>query len=162
MTGSHRRETSEPATAWPATGPAVVKAWAPWCGSCRALAPVVDRVAESTGVPMVPLQIDADPSSVDRLGLRSVPTLVALRDGVEVGRLVGLQSEAAVESLFALAGDADADGTRLDRRAPATLVAARALAGAVLLGAGLVAGSIVLGLIGAAGLGWAAFGLVRR
>jgi len=161
MTGSHQPETSDRPTAWPAAGPAVVKAWAPWCGSCRAIAPVVDRVAESTGVPMVPLQIDAEPELVDRLGLRSVPTLVALRDGVEVGRLVGLQSEAAVASLFAQAGNAEGGG-QLDRRAPAALVAARGLAGAALLGAGLVAGSVVLGVIGAAGLGWAAFGLVRR
>ncbi|MDH4366438.1 MAG: thioredoxin family protein [Acidimicrobiia bacterium] len=155
----HRPETSERPTAWPATGPAVVKAWAPWCGSCRALAPVVDRVAGSAGVPLVPLQIDADPEMVDRLGLRSVPTLVALRDGAEVGRLVGLQSAAAVQSLFALVAAGDG---RLDHRAPAPLLAARALAGVALLGAGLVAGSVVLGLIGVAALGWAAFGLVRR
>lgn len=159
MTDRHQPETSEPFTAWPATGPAVVKAWVPWCGSCRALAPVVDRVAESAGVPLVPLQIDTDPATVDRLRLRSVPTLVALRDGVEVGRLVGLQTEAAVESLFALAAAGDG---HLDRRAPAPLVAARALAGVALLGAGLAAGSVVLGLIGMVGLVWAAFGLVRR
>lgn len=159
MTGSHRPETSDRPTAWPATGPAVVEAWAPWCGSCRALAPFVDRVAESSGVPLVPLQIDTDPELVDRLELRSVPTLVALRDGAEVGRLVGLQSEAAVESLFALAAAGDG---RLDHRAPPPLVAARALAGVALVGAGLVAGSLMLGLIGAASLGWAAFGLIRR
>ena len=143
---------------------AVVKAWAPWCGSCRALAPVVDRVAETAGVTVVSLQVDADPELADRLRLRSVPTLVAFSHGVETGRLVGIQSEAAVASLFALAAadEGDGDGGRLVRRAPTSLVAARTLAGLALLGAGVVSGSIVLGVTGAGALAWAASGLLRR
>ena len=99
----------------PPSGAAVVKAWAPWCTSCRALAPVVDRVADRTGVPVVSLRVDAAPDLVERLGVRSVPTLLALHDGAEVGRLVGAQSADAVESLFAVARGASGS---LDRSKP--------------------------------------------
>lgn len=150
---------SGPGPIWPATGPVVVEAWAPWCGSCRALAPVVERIAAQSGIPVVSLPVETEPASADRLGLRSVPTLVALRDGVELGRLVGLQPADAVESLFALAAGV---GDRVNRRAPTSLVMARAGAGGILVIAAAALSSVALGLIGALGLGWAAFGLVRR
>lgn len=71
-------------------GPSVLKAWAPWSSSCRALAPVIDDVADRTGVAVVEVQVDSSPEIVDRFGIRSVPTLIALRDGAEVARLLGL------------------------------------------------------------------------
>lgn len=140
-------------------GPVVIKAWAPWCGSCRALTPVVDSVADTTGVQVVDLRVDSDPDLVEHFGVRSVPTLLALRNGAEVGRLVGLQPVDAVQSLFAVAAGTS---EHVRRRAPTSLIAARALAGAVVTIAGLVLGSVALSMLGALGIGWAGFGLIRR
>lgn len=139
-------------------GAVIVKAWAPWCGSCRALGPIVDHVADQTDVPVIGLQVDVDPTLADRLTVRSVPTLIALRDGVEVGRLVGLQTSESVQSLFGVVTGSTA---RVDRVAPVSLVASRAAAGVVVVGAGIWLGSLMLGVVGAGLAGWALWGLVR-
>ena len=139
-------------------GAVIVKAWAPWCGSCRALGPIVDDIADQTEVPVFGLQVDIDPTLADRLNVRSVPTLVALRDGVEVGRLVGLQRSESVQSLFAVV---TGNTARVDRVAPVSLVASRAAAGVVVGGAGIGLNSLVLGFVGVGLAGWALWGLVR-
>lgn len=140
-------------------GPVVVKAWAPWCGSCRSLAPIVDDVAGSTGVPVVALRVDTDTEQVEDLGVGAVPTLVAIRGGVEVGRLVGLQPVDAVRSLFAVAAGTD---QRVRRKAPRSLLALRAVSGAILGLAAVVLGSPALGVVGIVAIGWAVFDLARR
>lgn len=139
-------------------GSTVVKAWAPWCGSCRALAPVVETIAAETGVAVADLRVDLDPDRVEQYGIRSVPTLIALHDGTEVGRLVGAQTSDAVRSLFAAA---TGDGTRVRAGAPRALVAIRAAAGLSLAAAGFVTGSAVLVGAGVALAIWSA-GVVRR
>ena len=118
-----------------------------------------DEVADSTGVPVRSLRVDTDAELVENLGVRSVPTLIALHDGVEVGRLVGLQSISAVRSLFDI-GAADAPAVR--HRPPVSLIVSRAASGAVVGIAGLVLGSAVLGVIGALGIGWAVVSVVWR
>ena len=140
-------------------GALVVMATAPWCGSCRALTPVVEQVAATTGTRVVRARVDADEDLVDQLGVRSLPTLIAMRDGREVGRLVGLQTTDAVRSLFTVAGGT---GEGVTRRTPTTLVMARALAGGVVLTAGLVLGSIPLTALGILGALWALGGIARR
>ena len=73
--------------------------------------------------------------------------------------MVGLQPVDAVHSLFAAAAGT---GERVRQRTPLSLVVARGLAGIVVAIAGLVLGSVVLNVVGAIGIGWAAFGLIRR
>jgi thioredoxin 2 len=72
--------------------------WAPWCGPCRALAPVIDELsAEMAGrVRFAKLNIDESPRTAARFRVNSIPTLLILRQGREVDRLVGLQSKAAI------------------------------------------------------------------
>ena len=138
----------------------VVKVWAPWCGSCRALAPHIDHAATATGVPVVDVRVDADPDDlVAAFDVRSVPTLVGLRDGAEVGRLTGAQPADTVEALFAItrAGTGAVVGSR-----PLSLLAWRAAAGAIVATAGIVANTLVLVVVGTALLGWAVAGLARR
>ena len=71
----------------------LVDAWAPWCGPCRLIAPVIDELAtELAGrVRVVKLNVDDNPRTAARFNLRSIPTLLVFRDGREIDRLVGVQ-----------------------------------------------------------------------
>jgi thioredoxin 2 len=73
--------------------PVLVDAWAPWCGPCHMIAPVIDELAsEMIGrVRVVKLNVDDNPETATRFNLRSIPTLLVLRGGREVDRLVGVQ-----------------------------------------------------------------------
>ena len=73
--------------------PVLVDAWAPWCGPCRMIAPVIDELAaELAGrLRVVKLNVDDNPQTSSRFNLRSIPTLLVLKDGREVDRLVGVQ-----------------------------------------------------------------------
>lgn len=64
---------------------------AEWCGPCRVLAPVLGQLAEEYGprLRVVALDVDANPATTARYGVRGMPTIVFFRDGVEVGRSVG-------------------------------------------------------------------------
>lgn len=139
--------------------PVVVRAWAPWCSNCRAMHPVVDEVAATGTVRVVDLQVDESPELAARLGIRSVPTLVAFRDGDEVGRLVGARPRPAIESLFETAA-----GTTGEVRAtmPATLLTARTVVGIVLALVGVALDSVVLVAIGGTIALWGLVGVVRR
>ena len=73
--------------------PVLLDAWAPWCGPCHMIAPIIDQLAtELAGrVRVVKLNVDDNPRTAARFGLRSIPTLLVLKDGREVDRLVGVQ-----------------------------------------------------------------------
>ena len=73
--------------------PVLVDAWAPWCGPCHMIAPVIDQLAiERAGrVRVVKLNVDDNPRTAARFDLRSIPTLLVLKGGREVDRLVGVQ-----------------------------------------------------------------------
>jgi thioredoxin 2 len=73
--------------------PVLLDAWAPWCGPCHMLAPIVDQLAaELVGrVRVVKLNVDDNPRTAARFDLRSIPTLLVLKDGREVDRLVGVR-----------------------------------------------------------------------
>ena len=78
--------------------PVVVDMWAPWCGPCRMLTPILDEVAaEMAGrVRVAKLNVDENPDSAARFNARQIPLLVVFRDGREVDRLVGLMPKAAL------------------------------------------------------------------
>jgi thioredoxin 2 len=71
--------------------PVLVDFWAPWCGPCRMVSPLVERIGrEHAGhLKVVKLNIDEAPEISDRYGVRGIPLLVLLRNGSEVDRLVG-------------------------------------------------------------------------
>lgn len=72
-----------------ASGTVIVDVWAPWCGPCKMIAPMLDTIAaETPKVTIVKLNAD-ETNLMGELGIRSVPTLLKYRDGVVVDRKIG-------------------------------------------------------------------------
>ena len=78
--------------------PVLVDLWAPWCGPCRMVAPTIDQLAvELAGrVRFAKMNVDENPATSARFGIRSIPTLLVFKDGHEIDRIVGVQPKAAI------------------------------------------------------------------
>jgi thioredoxin 2 len=79
--------------------PVLLDLWAPWCGPCRMVAPTLEELAKEMAgrVRVAKLNVDENPSTATRFQVRSIPTLLVLKGGKEMERIVGVQPKAEIE-----------------------------------------------------------------
>ncbi len=76
--------------------------WAPWCGPCRIMNPVIEEIEKELAgkVEVVKINVDEKPEEASKYGVMSIPTYIVLKDGKEVGRKIGVTSKADLIKLL--------------------------------------------------------------
>jgi len=69
----------------------MVDVWAPWCGPCRTLTPIIEKVSEEKNVKLLKINADESGDLATSLGVRGIPTVIFFKDGQETDRVVGLK-----------------------------------------------------------------------
>jgi len=84
--------------------PVLVDFWAPWCGPCKSLGPVIDEVAQAAGktAAVFKLNVDENPATANQFGITAIPTVILFKNGKAEERLTGMQSKQTYLHLLGL------------------------------------------------------------
>jgi len=77
----------------------IVDFWAPWCGPCRILGPIIEELAtENADIAIGKMNVDENKVTPASVGIRGIPTMIFYKDGVAVDKIVGVKSKAELQA----------------------------------------------------------------
>ena len=81
-------------------GKVIIDFWAPWCGPCRALGPIIEEVCKNNNVKLGKVNVDEEMELAEQFNVQSIPYVVKFIDGEVVDYFIGLKGEAQVEEFI--------------------------------------------------------------